>query len=60
MVALPEQSVLRVGKEVPWVQSWVDHLIDLIVVRTLFDDEDREAGIGFGETTGDYAAGKST
>jgi hypothetical protein len=60
VVALPEESVLRVGEEVPGVQSRVDHLIDFIIVRTLFDDENREARVSFGQSTGDYAAGETT
>jgi hypothetical protein len=40
MIALPEESVLGVGEQVPGVESRVDHLIDFVVVGSLFDDQD--------------------
>jgi len=60
MIALPEESVLRVGKEVPRVQCRVDHLIDFVVVRALFDDQDGKTRIGFCQSASNHAAGETT
>ena len=60
MIALPEKRVFRIREEVPRVQCWVDHLIDFVIVRALFDDQDGKTWIGFCKSTGDNAAGETT
>jgi hypothetical protein len=43
-------------EEVTWIEGGVDDFLGAVVVGSLFDEEDFEVGIGFGEAAGDYAA----
>lgn len=57
---MSEWGMLAGGTEVPQVYGRVDNFIDIVIVRTLFVDQDGEIRVGLCETSSHHASCNKT